>query len=547
MDIKREGSKQSKEVTLKIIKDAKAVEEGKLNVNDLLIESDVKELEQRLALVTKVIVSALEQDDDHSITEQLRHDASNVKEVPLPIEKKKYPYTSALLFYRSKQLTLEAGQEKSVYADTFPGIVPVDTPIVDKKKVKVNYDYADLSYLRMLVPPENWQSTGLYAPAGTDITIELPNGTEDLDVQVGAHTDELGHLLTWDRAPIVAIRQTLKAGQNKISSPFGGLIYLIPTESKTSQVSDVTISGAVNAPYFVKDETDIAEWHATIQHYGAPWAEFQGDHVIHTVPASVIAEMDSPDELMKNWDDMIVQYNKLVGLKEGSPEPHGIPDRQHRITSDIQISAGYMHAGYPIMIPNVPAAPHTVQFKHVMDLHDGWGFWHEMGHEYQQLAWFWDDIVEVSVNIYSLYIQDYFNNPSRLLEKDKEGNTYYDIAFKFLEDTSPDKHFNQIGLFERLVMVRQLQIAYGWEFYTDLHIAYRELPESDLPDHEDEQAKVDKFVAMCSKVSGDNLLHFFKLWGMPYTERANIEVEALNLSEPKTEIWTVVENSKNIK
>ena len=72
---------------------------------------------------------------------------------------------------------------------------------------------------------------------------------EHLDVQVGAHTDKLGHLMTWDRAPIVALRDTLKPGTNQISSPFGGLIYLIPTKSENGKNATVTISGAVKAPY----------------------------------------------------------------------------------------------------------------------------------------------------------------------------------------------------------------------------------------------------------------------------------------------------------
>ena len=360
---------------------------------------------------------------------------------------------------------------------------------MSNEKVKVNLDYADLAYLRMLVAPGNWQSTGLYAPPGCTITIELPDMIEHLDVQVGAHTDKLGHLMTWDRAPIVALRDTLKPGTNQISSPFGGLIYLIPTKSENGKNATVTISGAVKAPYFILGETDVTEWNETIKKHPAPWAELQGKNVIHTVPSSIIQDLVSPDELMRNWDDLVNQYSKLVGLEENQPLPHRTPDRQHRYTSDIQISAGYMHAGYPMMIPIEPAAAQTVDFSRIKDLHDGWGFWHEMGHEYQQVPWFWNDIVEVSVNIYSLYMQDYYRNPSRLLTVDKNGLTYYDVAFEFLKSKDPDKNFNQIGLFERLVMIRQLQMAYDWDFFTNLHTAYRELPEKSLPENNKNKQK----------------------------------------------------------
>ncbi len=211
--------------------------------------------------------------------------------------------------------------------------------------------------MRMLVPPDTWQSTGLYASAGSVITIEVPENSGQLDIQVGAHTDKLGHLLSWERAPIVALRDSLKPGVNQISSPFGGLIYLIPTRSEKAKTETVTISGAIRAPYFILGETDIDKWNETIKHYPAPWAELRGEQVIHTLPSSIIKELDRPDQVMQKWDDMVEQYNKLVGLTQDGSLPHRSPDRPHRYTADIQISAGYMHAGYPIMIPIIPQLP----------------------------------------------------------------------------------------------------------------------------------------------------------------------------------------------
>jgi hypothetical protein len=88
-------------------------------------------------------------------------------------------------------------------------------------------------------------STGLYAPAGSVITLDVPKGTENLDVQVGSHTDNIMNLDKWDRAPVIVGHQTLTLGINKINSPFGGLIYLIPTKSKDTKVK-VSINGAEN-------------------------------------------------------------------------------------------------------------------------------------------------------------------------------------------------------------------------------------------------------------------------------------------------------------
>jgi len=531
---------------LEAVRSAKEVEAGQITIEQLAGSSEDRVIQKKMNEITNTIVETLEQNQDTRSAglENIFSDVDNLEKIDFPIDRKENLYTSTLLLYKCKQTTLAPNQKKSWHADVFPGRVPDDASVITTEPVDVNFDYADLSYLRMLVAPGTWQSTGLYAPASENIVITVPDNTEHLDVQIGVHTDPLGHLPTWEREPIVALRQTLKPGINEISSPYGGLIYLIPTQSEEGKQETISISGAVKAPYFVSGETDVAKWNETIKHYPAPWAELQGEHVIHTIPSSLVRNLDTPDELMENWDTFVEQYNKLVGLSDDQPVPHRTPDRPHRYASDIQISAGFMHAGYPMMLTNEPSAPHIVDFDRIKDLHDGWGFWHEMGHEYQQVAWFWNDIVEVSVNIYSLYIQDFYNKPSRLLTKDKSGQTYYDIAFEFLDKKHMDKNFNEIGLFERLVMIRQLQMAYGWDFFTNLHRAYRELPEGALPDEDNVQQKIDTFVTMVSKVSGDNLLHFFDLWGMPYSKQAIMNVEDLQLPEPKEPLWTFVEDGE---
>lgn len=203
MKTKTHSDKLNVDDLLEVINDAKAVEEGRQTIDQMINSSDKEVIRKKLNIVTDTIVSALEQaqDSDHPVLNELLQDAKVIPKIPLPIEKDKHPYTSAILLFQCKQKTFVPHQEKSVYADTFPGIVPENAPVANNEIVNVNFDYADLAYLRMLVAPGNWKCTGLYAPAGSVITIELPENTKDLDIQVGAHTDKLVHLVTWDRAP----------------------------------------------------------------------------------------------------------------------------------------------------------------------------------------------------------------------------------------------------------------------------------------------------------------------------------------------------------
>ena len=88
-------------------------------------------------------------------------------------------------------------------------------------------------------------------------------------------------------------------------------------------------------------------------------------------------------------------------------------------------------------------------------------------------------------------------------------------------------------------MMRQLQFAYGWDMFTRLHIAYRELPKDQLP--RTEQQKIDLFVEMVSRVCGDNLLEFFDRWGWDYSEHVRTTIDSLNLPQPNAPLWTLSE------
>ncbi len=70
--------------------------------------------------------------------------------------------------------------------------------------------------------------------------------------------------------------------------------------------------------------------------------------------------------------------------------------RPERIVADVQISAGYMHSGYPIMIPT-SAAPKMVTFGKLK--FPGWGFYHEIGHNHQRGYFTFEGTGEVTNNV----------------------------------------------------------------------------------------------------------------------------------------------------
>ncbi|TVX91928.1 M60 family metallopeptidase [Paenibacillus agilis] len=514
----------------------KAVEENRLNAEDLAVGEPAASAEDKLALASDLLrLTFTSLTDRAELSYTLDQESERLQQaITLPFDVKSKPYSSAILSYSFNHTSLDINQKKSPLADQFPGKVDNQAPRVNDQRVTVNFDYYPANELRMYAAPVPWVSTGLYAPAGEDITIDVPAGTPSLDIMVGTHTDTLLDQESWDRAPIVSLRHTLQPGKNRVNNPYGGLIYFIPAQSQAVQ-ADVNVSGAVRAPYFDLAKTNEKEWKESIRYLGAPWAELRGERILVTVPADEIRHLENPTELLQTWDDLLDQFDKLNGTGQNKPLPHRAYHLPFHLVADKQISGGYMHAGAPIMYHIGVDSRDAVSIE---GLKNNWGFWHEIGHNYQQDPWTWKDNTEVTVNIFSLYAQQYFGKPSRLLEKDYTGKSAYDYANAYIALPDGAKRYGdskQLDLIPQLVMIKQLQMAYGWDFYTELFTAYRELPRAQLP--EDEQQEKDLFVVMASKHSGTNLLPFFEKWGFPFTDHARVQVNAMQLPALKEQIW----------
>ncbi|CAH1193038.1 hypothetical protein PAECIP111891_00479 [Paenibacillus allorhizoplanae] len=449
----------------------------------------------------------------------------------LPLDRIQKPYTSVLVEYRSSFASLDGAGVKFAGADVFPGKVENTVPRV-AKTIAVKMDYADTSYLRMYATPKHWVSTGSYAPAGSEITIDVPADEPDLVVQIGAHTDELtGKGITkWDRLPSVVLKKKLNPGFNRISSPYGGLVYIIPAKSKPGRTVNVNVGGVIQAPHFVLGQTSEQAWKDTIRNYPAPWAELRSNHIALTVPADDIRLLDNPQQLMEKWDEIYSLYEIMSGLAPDKALPDkSIDNWPFRYVADKQITNGWMHAGDPIMLYQGETSKQLVNLDAIQ--HDGWGFWHELGHNFQMDAWTWGDNREVTNNLHSLHVQEYYGNESRLKD-------VFPQAAQFVANTDPNKDFESISdVFVRLVMFTQLKYAYGWDFYAKLHAAYREMNQSSLP--ADLQQQKDLLVLTASRMAGANLLEFFDHWGFKYSSSARDAVAVLGLQKPTNAIWNL--------
>ena len=268
----------------------------------------------------------------------------------------------------------------------FPGSVPKSAPRLNSSRINVQTSIPD------------WHSTGLYAPPGEVITVLVSPeaANKGLGIRIGAHTDRNWRLKSWTRFPEISREFPLAATTNKVASAFGGLIYItVPRRSRLGETI-VEISGAVAAPYFIAGQTDLKGWQNSIRHNPAPWAELASDRVILTLPSATIRTLDDPEALMQVWDKVLDLDAELSGRPMRRERPE-------RVVTDEQISAGYMHSGYPIMT----WMDQTNSFASRDSLMNGnWGIFHELGHNHQSGDWTFDGTVEVTCNLFTLHVYD---------------------------------------------------------------------------------------------------------------------------------------------
>jgi hypothetical protein len=395
-------------------------------------------------------------------------------------------------------------------AATFPGSVPAGAKTVTKT-VEV-----DLSV------PE-WHSTGLYAAPGVLINISLPREAtgKKLWIRIGCHTDSLINLDSWQRSPEISRAFPLDQVQVKAANPFGGLVYIVVPDGLKGRVN-VTISGAVESPHFTLGKTDVAEWKNRIRNAPGPWAELETSRAIVTVPSVNVRDIDDPTATLELYENALAAMADLRGIDRLHPYPE-------RIVADQQISAGYMHSGYPVMTW-LDVQKKSVDYALLKK--ESWGHWHEFGHNHQLSAWTPEGTGEVTNNLFALYVwknvmgrEDEDGHPAlKPLDFEKQWRKY-DAGGRNFEEWKANP-------FLALHCYLQLKNAFGWEPFKKVFREYEAMPEAQRPTTD--QAKRDEWMIRFSRNIGRNLGPFYAAWGVPISPSAVDAVKELPTWIPTT-------------
>ena len=385
--------------------------------------------------------------------------------------------------------------------------------------------------------PADDQPSGLYIDKGDAITIEADGVTVD-GASFYAAVGPMNAFFSYD-AKNDPYLVPLHQGKNQFSSQRSGLLYFhyLKTGFEHADLPpiEVKVKGGSPIPFYVDGKTSLAEWKRQLESYkNAPFVEMVDARAIITVSRPTFNSLSSvdPDETFRVLDKILTWDDSLSGFDSSSalhiPTPLRLHYVEDNLTSKKDIANVYMYAS-DYFIGMTPGS--VIDLVRPDYLKKQWAIWHETGHTYQQHDWLWSTIVESTVNIYSLYVQEQFGLPSRLDEKQGRQTTRenardyigkpgrkFEVDSQFTDDDRP---------WVRLVPFEQLRKGLGDDFYRKLHKYYREHP---LAYGEDSDTnKIQIFVYRSSLVARKDLTDFFAAWGFDISDKTRSDIRALHV------------------
>lgn len=403
-------------------------------------------------------------------------------------------------------------------------------PATNATVVPVLPDGRTSATLRHWYPWSDYRSTGIYAKPGEVISVAVGAAPAGTTVQaligIWQQKTAVGGALDTDPTVVALTPNTT----NNISTPYGGPVYVRAVNPvKGGTVRFQVTQGGTKMPIFLLGRDTHAQWIAAVNASdAAPYVEVVSNRAILTFPTDRVKAALSGDPtadiagIAALYDEMLASHDGVAGLDGSSATDQRSEHPLHYTPQEVPNY--YMFAFNYRTAYCVSDCAQFLFTKKLMS--DGWGPWHETGHMYQGL-WEWRALVEVSVNLYSLEFESKMGARNRLLREDSSvaGVNHWDRALQLRPTLTS---FEQLDVFERLVMFWQLRLAYGPSFYASLHKLYRN-PAMRPTTLSDDESFRQTFIVSASRVAGRDLRAYFSAWGLRATPAVDTQVQALGL------------------
>lgn len=423
--------------------------------------------------------------------------------------------------------------------------------VADSQTIKISAtptSQYDKDRLRVTYPLPDFIPTGLEAAAGsklivyvnaTDLRYTTPKliiGTPGLE---GYHESQ---------------KVVLKSGFNEINVKDSGLIYASYTKSSPPfgvENAEFTITqGFSRVPYYRLGKTTNIDWKNQLKAYSnAKKVVQESDRamLVFNMDAALRYQNDNQDLTLRTYDSIIKAEDDLMGLDNSYP--NGETDKFIKDLNSFRVNkflivqtqegcdnlyANEYFVGVPYVAtknctnnPSILATTlayiEKIMFTSAIKDHY-WGAAHEIGHQHQQLWMKWIGIRgEVTENIYALAAKRELTGNTRSPGSDVDVKAY-------LNKANP-KDFSKLEFYDALYMYHQLWLAYGDNFYINLHKLVRASKSFD--NYESSSTNLQAFILYSSVVSGDDLTDFFSRWGWDANAGTVGEINQLGLQKPK--------------
>ncbi|MFJ2269543.1 M60 family metallopeptidase [Streptomyces sp. NPDC087849] len=369
-----------------------------------------------------------------------------------------------------------------------------------------------------------FQPTGLYVPAGTPLSLTVqPHDGLLPTLWIGAW-DYYGEITEPRSYP-------LTAGANTVTDPRGGPVYLTLT-GRGERAGVLVRSGAVPMPVFALGHTTEADYQRQLDALTAsPYVELHAPHTIMTLTreGALLYRGEDHAALLGLVETIIDSHARISGLDGSKPVHRRKAGPYHftevsKVPSGVGAYATHGYNGFPRAYLDRATTVEGLRTR-------GWGLYHELGHLHQQFAYKPGGLTEVTVNIYSLAAQRTLKQPSNLLTVDPAtGLTYFRSAQQKF-GTAGLTYEKSFGAYEKLVPLRQLELAFGDDFWPRLHKLVRE--ENPQSEYTENDKRYRALATYSSRVAGYDLTDFFvNTWAFPIDATGRAELAALNLPTP---------------
>ena len=359
-----------------------------------------------------------------------------------------------------------------------------------------------------------WISTGLYAKQGQLVTMTVPKSLKGkFGIQLGVHTDHLYEKNLKKRLNGGKVNRPAYIDQyyekkiikekTRILTPYGGLIYISVRRYNKLGDFDLDFENVLESPRFIYGESDNESWQESFADSEAPMVELEVPGIIFTIPKSNIEKL-KPDmeKLAQLWKNIMDTYNDLLGYVIPAPQ---------RYTSDVEISIGGEHAGYPMMCSGIEGCSYVWDMTNKTGINTGqvnsgtaWGVYHEIGHNCQESRWTPSGLGEVTNNIMAEYVNEKLFNfkpessDTTKIEEFRKGG-------KKLDDLGP---WGYLNIF--MIVVDEC----GWDTYKRFFRYYNEKMPNTLSPNTNEN-KFSTIARVLSLSCNKNLVPYFQWWKWP--------------------------------